>query len=227
MKTTRTQYLALVATFALPVGASAGVIFDNGPALENGSSATSDLDAISTGGIYQDVADDFVLTSAQTLKEIRWSGAYTPSNQAGAVPDDFTIRILDDLFATVASFNVGAVARVDTGLDNLFGLDIYNYESAISPLDLAAGSYWLSIVNNTVGDAEGQRWSWAATDGRVGANARFRQSVGTPLTNADPWVNEASIDVAFSIVAVPEPGTLALLGFGLLGMGAARRRKTG
>ena len=51
--------------------------------------------------------------------------------------------------------------------------------------------------------------------------------MGTPLTNADPWVNEASIDVAFSIVAVPEPGTLALLGFGLLGMGAARRRKTG
>jgi hypothetical protein len=50
--------------------------------------------------------------------------------------------------------------------------------------------------------------------------------VGFPLVTADTSILD---NVTFSIwrraVSVPEPGTLALLGLGLLGLGATRRRK--
>ena len=203
MKTTKILHLALMAALAFPLGANAALIIDNGDAVAGGGSGTSDLDAISTGGIYQEIADDFTLSAALSLTDISWSGAYTPSNQANAVPDDFTIRVLD----------------------NAFGLDIYRYSTSLAPLHLAAGSYWLSIVNNTPGDAEGQRWSWSVTGGVNGSAGVFRQSVGTPLTGSDPW-NATASDFSFKIVAVPEPGTLGLLGLGLFGMVAARRRKT-
>jgi hypothetical protein len=226
MKRTKNTYLALVAVLLSPVGAQAGpIIYDNGGPDAPGGSGTSDLDSISTGGIFQEIADDFTLATSATIGGVNWWGAYTPNNQSNAVPDDFTIRVFDDLFALVASVNVGSVSRSDTGLDNFLGLDIYGYEATFSPLILTSGQYWLSVVNNTVGDAEGERWSWQSTAGITGSLGRFRQSLGTPLTGADGWNDETAIDFAFAITAVPEPGTLALFGIGLLGMGLSRRKK--
>jgi len=225
MTKSKSTYLALVAVLLSPMAANADIIYDNGGPDIPGASGTSDLDSISSGGIFQEVADDFTLASTTAIGGINWWGAYTPNNQSGAVPDDFSIRVLDDLFALVADINVGSVSRFDTGLDNFLGLDVYGYEATFSPITLTSGQYWLSIVNNTVGDGEGERWSWQSTAGITGSSARFRQSEGVPLTSADGWDNESANDYAFAVTAVPEPGTLALLGIGLFGMGLARRKK--
>ena len=94
---------------------------------------------------------------------------------------------------------------------------------------------WLSLTDSgfqprftntrfTISDGAFVQWS-----GAVIANVDF--SVFTPGTYATQsllfgtLIDNDFLRVEVGQVAVPEPGTLALLGIGLLGMGAARRRK--
>ena len=221
MKRTKSTYLALVAVLLSPIGAQADIIYDNGGPDVPGRSGASDLDFF---GIFSEMVDDFTLPSTVPVTGINWWGAYTPNDQVGSVPDDFTIRIFDDLFAVVANVNVGTVSRVDTGLDNFLDLSIFAYEATFSPLVLGPGMYWLSIVNNTVGDLGNERWSWQSTENITGSSGRFRTSSDPIAINAT-WDGVTGFDFAFAVTTVPEPGTLALLGIGLAGMGLARRRK--
>jgi hypothetical protein len=41
-----------------------------------------------------------------------------------------------------------------------------------------------------------------------------------------PFESSSNLNISFNATRVPEPGTLALLGFGLAGLGFARRRQT-
>jgi PEP-CTERM motif len=226
MINTKSTRLAFVAILLLPMEALAGpIIYDNGGPDVPGRSGASDLDKITTGGIFQEIADDFTIASSSALVSgINWWGAYTPNNAANAVADNFSIRMFDNLFALVANINVGVVSRFDTGSDNFLGLDIYGFEATFAPINLTAGQYWLSVVNNTAGDADGERWSWQTTAGIKGSVGRFRTSPNPIAVNA-PWDGNAGFDFAFAVTTVPEPGTLALFGIGLFGMGLSRRKK--
>jgi len=240
----------LIALFALiPLGANATVIYDNGGALDGGTTVASDLDMLFdplpagledfcddvTALCYQEAADDFVITAAVEISGINWWGAYTNANQFDEVPDDFSLRILDAAFGLVADINVGGVTRFDTGLNALdLGTvrDIFGYEANIAPLLLTAGQYYLSVVNNTAGDELGHRWSWQSTAGVSGTVAQARQSNAVFADTTTGWENTGDppdvpgYDLAFNITTVPEPSTIALFGIGILGLRLARRRKS-
>ena len=191
------KLLALM--FLAPAVVNAGIIlYDNGGPDATGATITSDLDSIISPFedticvqneliCYQEAADDFTLTSSATLGGVEWFGAYTPANLFDAVPDNFSIRILDAAFALIADINVGLVARTDTGLVNTsiaaIPRNIFGYEATIAPLTLDAGQYYLSIVNNTAGDDVSQRWSWQSTAGVIGTATLARTS-STPFADS-------------------------------------------
>ena len=58
----------------------------------------------------------------------------------------------------------------------------------------------------------------------IGADPARHVQYGFETIGPDVWITD--VGLYGSIQVVPEPGTLALFGLGLLGVGVMRRRKT-
>ena len=163
--------------------------------------------------------DDFVLASDGLLTEVSWIGAYDLSTP-GLAPD-FTVSIFTGLDSTlgsgvlVDSFNVGSANETANG----DVADYFSYTADMSGfgLHLTGGTtYWLSVVANLdFGDAG---WGWAFSD--IGNDVSFQDFGDTSLTRYDDQV-----DYAFSVTAVPEPGSAIVL-VGLMGFAGFRRRRS-
>lgn len=111
-------------------------------------------------------AAEIALATDATVYSVTFEGTYAAAQTIGA--DAFTLQFLNDdngangdLPGSIASSAMAleVVSRIDTGVDE-FGLDVYRYQANLaSPIAIPAGSYWMSIANDTSDDVD-DNWRW-------------------------------------------------------------------
>lgn len=142
----------------------------------------SDEDCDICGGGSQVVAENFAVITGGLgfdLEQIVFWGGYYTDNIPLAV-DDFDVLVHSDaagLPGAVICTETGmaATSRVDTGID-LFGVDEYmvTLDLAVA-CNLADGTYWIEVYNNTGTGADDWFWETGTLDpvnGVVRSSAR-------------------------------------------------------
>lgn len=173
---------------------------------------------------FQRSANEFTLSSNDTVRSVIWRGLYSMGGTPQAV-DDFNINFHADSAglpgALLQSFAVGnAVNRIDTGIV-LFGCcSIFEYTADLGTgIALTAGpTFHVSISNDTTVDGNDD-WFWAL---RVlsGSNSVSIDSGAT--WNIDLQETYFILDNANS--SAPEPSIALFLGLSIAGAAALRRR---
>jgi hypothetical protein len=217
----RTSLVALAAVLclllALPV--SAAVLYDNGPV--NGT-----IDAWTINFGYQ-VADSFTLSSASTVTGANLYVWLNAGDNFTLV--DWSILTLPVGGTTIASGTAAVTSILDSSLPpNSYGYDVYFSTLSISPnVSLGAGTYFL-MFQNAVSSTGGSVY-WDENDG---PSVAWHSLYGylDPASGCGD-IQSGYCSETFQVLgtvndgAVPEPGSLALVGSGILLLAGLLRRK--
>lgn len=170
----------------------------------------------------QRMADDFTIGGGMVNK-LRWWGSSQNFQFADLTNiTGFDVAIYGDLGGIPDASNTifhaqpakAGLTITPTGNLSFVGAIQYQFDLDIAPLNLAGGTYWLSVGGLLV-NPNGDTFVWNTSSVGDFANSSFY------YPNSGWIAFDPSDNMAFEII--PAPGALALLGMG--GLIAGRRRR--
>ncbi|MFH2056791.1 MAG: PEP-CTERM sorting domain-containing protein [bacterium] len=218
---------ALTMFFAVPM-LQADVYYSH-PYDWNSTNAFSSYYYDANSGGHQSFAD-YWWDGSFTMTDFHWWG--TPWYENADI-DGFVFQIYDQAAGAPLPGNLlyeqyvaGAAGATPTG-DDVVGNPVYSYWLDLTtPFTLAGPQYlWFSVY--AISDGDLVNWFWAMGDGDPFQEDWVYEGMSNwkHLSEIDPAADDG---FAFEITGgceVPEPGTLALFGIGLVGMAVRRFRR--
>ena len=207
--------LVLALSFSFPAVAALLVDNLNGQSVNDGfrGALTSDLDQ--DLGVPPQLADEFVLSQAATIEDIRFFGGYAPDNTPQPeTPGFLTIQVRADNAGapgTILGQSTSTITRSDSGFFFLGDtIEIYQYD-----LDLdtqiqipGAGTYWLVVYGNTAND-DNDSWAWVLQ--QQGVTPLARSFDGTATFNPGNTVlGEMAFQIFGTLQGAPPVANLAI-----------------
>jgi hypothetical protein len=179
------------------------------------------------------LAENFVMPFPGSITEVKiwggyWHGSEPPAteifnmifhNDSGG---SIGTSVADPSFSFNRS-NIGTIIQqwwggttTTTEFEYTFTLD--------TPVSLGMGTYWIEIYGDTTGYSSSNDFfsRWGNLDPINGIDGLAWTTASAPGTN---WQYDTTGNIAIEITAVPEPGTLLLLGSGFMGLAFYGRRK--
>lgn len=224
---TQLRCLAFAAAVAAPSIASAQTVYSQpGTQPCNPSCWTSDY----AGGSGFRAYDNFTLSSTAQIGKVTWQGIYIDLSQSvtPGVPNtiDWTIGFFADssnfpgaeLYTVTMPTASVTATKIGSGSFGSAPVDLYSFSATLPSAftALAGTKYWFSPLSLSATFTPFFSWSPATTD-LDGLTAQT-DTVGNSFNRPN--------DRAFSLAAVPEPASWAMMiaGFALAGAAMRRRR---